>query len=270
MVTFEDIKKALIELGIEGGDILLVHSSLKSFGRVENGADDVIDALLSEVSEEGTVVVPTLAMKNFIDAYKTWNIDKPSDTGLITEVFRKRPEAKRSNQATHSVAAIGKNAEFLTKTHGESGLRIGTYGNTPFAADSPWQKLYDMNAKVIMIGVTYEKLTLRHLCEYTLVEKALNIAKEKGKYEEFVKYICTFEQRPFISNEIFWPYLNHIKFEEEIYKNNFSTETVCGEAVLKCIKAKDVCDYMIKYAWEHPEEWYEPHIADWYLRAKAL
>ena len=68
MVRFEDIKNALIELGIEGGDTLLVHSSLKSFGRVENGADDVIDALLSTVSEEGTVVMPTLAMKNFNEA----------------------------------------------------------------------------------------------------------------------------------------------------------------------------------------------------------
>ncbi len=270
MVTLNDILSALKRLGIENGDTVLVHSSLKSFGRVEKGADDVIDALISAVGNEGTVVMPTLAMKNFNDAYDTWHITKPSDTGLITEVFRQRSDAIRSDQATHSVAATGKNAEYLTKTHGQSGLRIGIYGNSPFAKDSPWQKLYDMNAKVIMLGVTYEKLTFRHLCEYTLVDRALNIAKEKGKCEEFAKFICTFETRPLRSESLFWPYLNHEKFEEEIYKNGFSTEVPCGDAVLKCIRAKDVCDFMMEYAWGSPDDWYEPHIAEWYKRIKAL
>ncbi len=270
MVTLNDILSALKGLGIEQGDTVLVHSSLKSFGIVENGADDVIDALISAVGKDGTVVMPTLAMKNFNDAYDTWHINKSSDTGLITEVFRKRSDALRSDQATHSVAAIGAKAELLTKTHGQSGLRIGIYGSTPFSADSPWQKLYDMNAKVVMLGVTYEKLTLRHLCEYTLVDRALKIAEKKGKYEEFAKFICTFETRPLRSESLFWPYLNPEKFEKEIYKNGFSFEVTCGEAVLKCIRAKDVCDFCMNYAWEKPEEWYEPHIAQWYKKVKSL
>lgn len=270
MVTCKDIVNSLRSLGISEGDTVLVHSSLKSFGRVENGADDVIDALLTVVGESGTVVMPTFVMKDFINAYKTWYMDKPSDTGYITEVFRKRAEAKRSNQATHSVAAIGAKAEFLTETHGQSGLRYGAYGDTPFSEDSPWQKLYDMNAKVIMLGAIYEKYTLRHLCEYTLVDKALKIAKEHGKYDEFVKNICSFETRHLRSEDLFWPYLNHVKYEEEIFKNGFNKQVICGEATLNCSKAKDVCDFMMAAAWENPEEWFEPDIARWYLKIKAL
>lgn len=270
MVTAKDIVSALCELGICEGDTVLVHSSLKSFGEVERGADDVIDALLTAVGGSGTVVMPTFVMKEFADAYKTWHMDKPSDTGYITEVFRKRDTAKRSNQGTHSVAAIGAKADFLTKTHGQSGLRRGTYGDTPFAADSPWQKMYDMNVKVIMMGVQYESYTFRHLCEYTLVEKALRIADDCGKYEQFAKNIQTFEMRYTGGQDQFWPYLNYQKCEQEILQRGFDTSVTCGEATLHCSKAKDVCDFMMAEAWNHPEEWFDSASAKWYSKIQEM
>ena len=46
MVTRKDVFNTLRELGVKDGDILLFHSSLKSFGQVENGADTVIDGAL--------------------------------------------------------------------------------------------------------------------------------------------------------------------------------------------------------------------------------
>ena len=270
MVICQEILHSLKALGIAEGDTVLVHSSLKSFGRVENGADDVIDALLAAVGKNGTVVMPTFAMTDFPNAYKTWHMDKPSDTGYITEVFRKRPEAKRSNQPTHSVAAIGVKAAHLTETHGNSGLRRGTYGDTPFAADSPWQKLYDMNAKVIMLGADYATYTLRHLCEYTLVDKALAMAKERGKYEELVGDIQTFETRYTDGNASFWPYLNHVKCTEEILSKGFDVQVSCGQAALHCTQAKDVCDFIMAAAWENPAQWFESPAAAWYRRIQSL
>lgn len=271
MVKLSDILKSLKELGIENGDTVLFHSSLKSFGKVENGADDVIDAFLAAVGTNGTVVVPTLAMKDFNNAYKDWSIDRPSDTGLITEVFRKRPNALRSNQATHSVAAIGENAEFLTKTHGNSGKRHGIYGDTPFANDSPWQKLCDMNATVVMVGINFNSLTFRHLCEYTLVEKGLAIAKEYGKYDEFKAQICSFEQRDIRGSSVFWPYLNQEFVEKQLIENGFVTTSKCGEAVLSAVKAKDICKFIMKNTWENPRAWLVDSCAmKWIEEVKAL
>ena len=170
-VDKNDIKKSLVSLGIKEGDTVLFHSSLKSFGIVDGGADAVIDAFLEIVGKSGTVVVPTFAQKNFSEAYNTWCMDKPSDTGFITEVFRKRKDAVRSDQATHSVAAIGKAAEYIVRDHGKSGERYGIYGSTPFAKESPWQKMYDGNAKVVLAGVGFESLTFKHLWEYMLVDR---------------------------------------------------------------------------------------------------
>ena len=58
-VTKEDIKKGLYELGLKRGYDIGVHSSLSSFGYVEDRADTVIDSLLETVGHEGTVVMPT-------------------------------------------------------------------------------------------------------------------------------------------------------------------------------------------------------------------
>lgn len=69
MVTKKDVRETLEKLGVKKGDILLFHSSLKSFGITENGADTVIDGALDAVGTSGTLVAPTLVQKDFSKAY---------------------------------------------------------------------------------------------------------------------------------------------------------------------------------------------------------
>jgi aminoglycoside 3-N-acetyltransferase len=42
----------------------LLHSSLKSIGYVEGGAQTVIEAILDVISSSGTLVVPTYSMRS--------------------------------------------------------------------------------------------------------------------------------------------------------------------------------------------------------------
>lgn len=56
--TIRSIEKDLRKLGIEQGDLLLVHSSLSSIGWVCGGSQSVIEALLNVVGEKGTLVMP--------------------------------------------------------------------------------------------------------------------------------------------------------------------------------------------------------------------
>lgn len=58
MYNKQDLLKHLKELGINGNGTLLVHSSMKSIGQVEGGADTVLDAL-SEYMKNGLLVFPT-------------------------------------------------------------------------------------------------------------------------------------------------------------------------------------------------------------------
>ena len=60
MVTKQQLKTALRELGVEQGMILEVHTSLSSFGELEGGANAVIDTLKELVTEEGSIFMPAL------------------------------------------------------------------------------------------------------------------------------------------------------------------------------------------------------------------
>lgn len=61
VVTRARIERGLAELGLARGGIVLVHSSLSSFGHVAGGADCVIDALLNVLGPEGTLCMPALS-----------------------------------------------------------------------------------------------------------------------------------------------------------------------------------------------------------------
>jgi len=44
MFTIEELKEQIRAMGIEQDDTVLIHTSMRSVGPVENGADGVIDA----------------------------------------------------------------------------------------------------------------------------------------------------------------------------------------------------------------------------------
>lgn len=52
MLTREGLQKRFQRLGIERGDALIVHSSFRSLGRIDGGADAVIDALLDVIGPD--------------------------------------------------------------------------------------------------------------------------------------------------------------------------------------------------------------------------
>ncbi|MBO7215118.1 MAG: AAC(3) family N-acetyltransferase, partial [Clostridia bacterium] len=165
MVTKNDIVKSFKEMGVKTTDVLLVHSSLKSFGTVDGGAETVIEAL-KEVVCDGTLVMPALRQRNWENAYKDWDVNNtPSDVGLITETFRKSEGVLRSNQETHSVCAFGKDAKYITEAHSTGKPRYGSFGIYAFGHNSPWERMYELKAKVIFIGVNLTYNTYKHYVE---------------------------------------------------------------------------------------------------------
>jgi aminoglycoside N3'-acetyltransferase/aminopeptidase-like protein len=158
-VTKEEIACGLRELGVEAGDLLMVHSSLSSFGRVLGGADTVIDALQEVVTESGIVAMPAFtdcAEGSGRGAYNPDSTTIEKWVGLIPETFRKRAAVLRSPHPTHSVCAWGRQAEEF--------LRQVSPMDT-FAADSPWGKLLERKGKVVFLGESVSGNTFLHACE---------------------------------------------------------------------------------------------------------
>lgn len=164
MTGKQDILFSLDLMDIRKGDILLVHSALTSIGQVDGGAETVIDALLEAVGPTGTVVMSTLTgwAKPF-DALTT-----PSAVGLISETFRRRPQARRSLHPVHSVAAIGGMADWITSGHEHCATGCGP--GTPYA------KMIGLHGKGVLLGVDMDRNTIMHtLEEYAAVPYLLTL-----------------------------------------------------------------------------------------------
>lgn len=239
MITWIDVKRAMEELGVTEGDSVLVHSSFKSLGETENGADTVIKGLQAAVGESGTVIFPTLCQNDWLHVYENWHMDAPSDVGYLTNYFRKLPGALRSNQATHSVAAIGKHAAYITSTHGESGLRHGIYGDTPFSADSPWEKMYELDTKVLFIGCWIRSCTFRHLAEYQFMQRQQERVKGHPRAKELIDRIWCYERW---EDRGVWWHVSSLYLEELLAAEGKVQRTTCGNAELKLISSREFVD----------------------------
>ena len=149
-----DLRQALEELKINPKGTLLVHSSMKSIGDVEGGADTVLDVLM-DYMKEGLLVFPTHTW-SYINSENPKFDSRHSEVcvGILPELFRKRPGVVRSLHPTHSAAAIGEDKEEFIKDN--------ELWDTPCARQSPWGKLLDRNAQIMLLGVDLRKNTFIH------------------------------------------------------------------------------------------------------------
>ncbi|MEK3790015.1 AAC(3) family N-acetyltransferase [Paenibacillus sp. FSL K6-1230] len=154
MHTLESLMKQLEQLGIDSQGTLLVHSSLKSMGPVEGGADTVLDAYTAYM-KDGLLVLPTHTWSYIKADNPRFYVDQsPSCIGILPELFRNRPGVVRSWHPTHSVAALGQDAvEFTKDDH---------LFDTPCARGSAWGKLLDRKATILLVGVDLRRNTFIH------------------------------------------------------------------------------------------------------------
>lgn len=171
-------KNSLVEgfknAGLKKGDSLFIHSSLRGLGYIENGPNTVIEAFKDVVGKEGTLIFPTFTIYNSMqDTLSNKEIifnpiTSKSTTGAITNAFLNSKNVKRSIHPTHSVAAWGKHADYLTSNHYEA--------STNFGKETPFGKLLELKGKIVGLGINYGPVTYYHVYE------DLNLDKFNGVY----------------------------------------------------------------------------------------
>lgn len=151
------IVNALRKNGVQEGMCLEVHSSLKSFGYVEGGAETVISALKECVGSEGTIFMPALRLSPALpltDEDKKLGITckikilpddrKKSAMGIIADTFRLQ-DGTLTGSGIMQISGWGKHAhEAVT-------------GGLNFAIQN--------GGKALLLGVDIYKLTAMHYVE---------------------------------------------------------------------------------------------------------
>lgn len=152
----EQLAAAFRGLGLQSGDSVIVHSSLRSLGRVEGGADAVLDALLEVIGALGNLMLPTFNYSRPLPQPHFDPATTAGRTGILPERGRVRSNAIRSLHPTHSVAVIGPEAKRLTENH----LKTRAFG-----VGSPIDLLAQSGGKVLLIGVGQVSNSTLHIAE---------------------------------------------------------------------------------------------------------
>lgn len=173
-VTRADLAADLRGLGLRPGDVVLVHSSLRSIGWVAGGTFAVLQALQDVLTDAGTLVVPTHTSGLTDPAgwaapavpEHWWPVIRgempafdrrrtPSEhMGLIAETLRTWPGVHRSNHPHVSFAAWGAQAERVTAGH-QLAWSLGE--------NSPLARVYELGGRTLLLGTT--NCTSLHLAE---------------------------------------------------------------------------------------------------------
>jgi len=181
IITKSDIYASFKKAEIEPGEILYVASFLAILGNRPHLAEDVITALLEVVGDNGTIIMPTFNF-GFCHGEPFDKNATVSKTGVLSEVFRRRPEARRMiHPPYHSVAAVGKYAAEIDSIRSTSS----------FGRNSVFQWMFDKNARTIFLGCDYEQgLTQLHWLEeilqvpYRFWKKMKGEVKENGQWQQ--------------------------------------------------------------------------------------
>jgi len=162
MPTESSLIKDFKLLGIEHGDTVLIRAAIRPVGCINNGATTVLNALLSTVGDEGTVVSLSFTESSFIrkpryqDAFTHMT---PTYAGALPQTMLEHKKSSRSKHPMCSYVAIGKNAEFITIDHGPES-----------PAYEPIRKVMELRGKMILVGCVSSSpgFTTTHLAEYDL------------------------------------------------------------------------------------------------------
>ncbi len=168
-VSLSDLKTGFSKLGLTKS-LVIAHASLRAFGPIEGGADTMVNALLDSVRG---IIMPTFTYKTMLNPdvgpprngitygsqtdlnkmAEQFHSDMPVDPtmGVLPEVLRKHPKAKRSMHPIQSFAGIRADAILNRQTIFD-----------PFA---PIAALAESDGWVLLLGVDHRVNTSIHYAE---------------------------------------------------------------------------------------------------------
>ena len=249
-ITKNEIKEAFAQIGLSAGTTVMVHTSLSAIGYICGGAQTVIEALTEMVGPEGTIMMPTQSWKNLDPEDGVhWNIEEeywqiirdnwpaydkhitPTNTmGAVAEMFRSWPGVLRSDHPARSVAAWGKNAEYLVSNHDLSNI---------FGDGSPIGKLYELDGSVLLIGVGYDKNTSLHLADIRAAYPGKHNCIEHSAIMESGKRVWKAYETLYVDGKDFKEIGAAFEKEHEVKMGKL------GGAMLRFMWQRDLVDYAV-------------------------
>ncbi|MEM9761671.1 MAG: AAC(3) family N-acetyltransferase [Pseudomonadota bacterium] len=190
---------ALRRLGVEKGDAIMVHASLRRLGPVVGGARGLIEALIEAVGDPGHLIMPAYSRDalmpelpaglstedyaHYEDAVPGFDPTFSScfHLGALAETFRCWPGVVRSRHPIHSLTALGPEARRIVAHHPR---------DWAFGLDGPMGRLAERGCtKVLLIGVGWERCSALHTAETIARYRRLRVLRYKDTSREHPRWV---------------------------------------------------------------------------------
>lgn len=170
--TKEDIKEQLAAMNAPQNGVVIMHTSLRAVGSVENRGEGLLEALIEYFTADGGLfVVPTHTWENLSDP-DIPTMDMSCDytsIGRFPSIAAAHPKGHRSMHPSHSVMVFGDDAA------AEEFIRAEETVDSMVSPDGCYGDIYRLGGKVLLVGVGHESNTYLHA-----VEEMLNVPNRVG------------------------------------------------------------------------------------------
>ncbi len=152
-ISVETLTQQLLELGVQPGGVLLVHTSFSKVKPVEGGPSGLISALRAALGSDGTLVMPSMS---YDDDHPYDKTKSPCpEMGIVADTFWRLSGVQRSDN-NHAFSAVGPLAGQITASHPI---------DHPHGLDSPVGRVHQLDGQVLLLGVEHDSNTTIHLAE---------------------------------------------------------------------------------------------------------
>ncbi|MET0213773.1 MAG: AAC(3) family N-acetyltransferase, partial [Vicinamibacterales bacterium] len=192
MWSREELARDFRALGVSGGDVVMLHASVRSVGEVAGGPDQIHLALRDALGAAGTLIMYVGCPSYYDDVgrgvltaeQEREVLEKhppfdPQTTrssrahGILVEFFRTFPGTLVNNHVAR-FAAAGARATRLLAAHP---------WNFPYGADSPLDRFRALGGKVLLLGSDHDEVTFLHHVEHVVAFPDKKISRYKVPYD---------------------------------------------------------------------------------------
>ena len=226
MIHTDALTQKLLELGVQPGGVLLVHTAFSKVKPVEGGPAGLIEALGSALGSDGTLVMPSMSYDDDQVFDKTQN--HCAQLGVVADTFWRLPGVLRSDN-NHAFAAAGPLAERILAPHPI---------DIPHGLNSPVGRVYELDGQVLLLGVDHTSNTTIHLCE--------NMAGVRYRRDKYLTFLRDGKPTRFEYREIDHCCENFAFVDGWLDERGLQQHGKVGNADARLIRSRDIVDVVTK------------------------
>ena len=244
MYSIDDLVKGFRTIPLTTSKVIIVHSSYKSLGYVQDGAESVIDALLEFVGPEGTVLFPNFNFQSWTETHYFDVLETPSKMGVIGELSRLRTNALRTPHPIYSFAALGARKEEFVACDDEE-----AYGE-----NSVFARFHQLNGVIVSIGLHWNStFSMHHYVEYNTGCDYRRVKRFSGIYVGYDGNPKIKTYTMFVRNDM-RIITDIVPGMDELFEQGTIKATQVGDATVHYATANDFFDNMSEIVRTHPEK----------------